>query len=53
MKSEAPTACINRSIAKGDLMKKKLALTAAFLAAVGMVLSIAPDIKRYIKITTM
>lgn len=34
-------------------MKKKLVLTAAFLAVVGMVVSLAPDIKRYIKITTM
>jgi hypothetical protein len=34
-------------------MKKKLALTAALLAVIGMVVSMAPDIKRYIKITTM
>jgi Family of unknown function (DUF6893) len=34
-------------------MKKKLALTAALMAVVGIVVSMAPDIKRYIKITTM
>jgi Family of unknown function (DUF6893) len=34
-------------------MKKKLALTAAFLAVVGMVVSVAPGIKRYIRISTM
>ncbi len=34
-------------------MKRKLALTAALLAVVGIIVSVAPDIARYIKITTM
>jgi hypothetical protein len=36
-----------------DSMKKTLAWTAAILFMTGMVLSVGPDLKRYIKISTM
>ena len=34
-------------------MMKAFAVTAAALVVVGIVMSVAPDIKRYIRITTM